>query len=340
MAVAAEKMQVVVAGASGETGQSIMDALLSSPDRFQVTVLGRADSISKAIYKDFIKRGASVHGVDFEDIPTLASLLQGATTVIACITLEHKTVQEALIEASSQAGVGRFIPSFFATVCPPRGVMPMRAMKEDSLDKCKAIYLPYTVIDVGWWYQFSLPRVPSGKLDSSISFPEEYIAGDGNTRTALTDKADIGKFVARIISDPRTLNRQVFAYGEVTTQNQVFQLVEKWSGEAIPRKYMSKEEIEGVIEKADADIAANPTNPAPYVIKGLMEYKWSRSIRGDNTPEHANYLGYLNARELYPDFQPKSMDEFVREVVKGGASAALYTDREHHALKDTPDVKI
>ncbi|KAL9567440.1 hypothetical protein ACKAV7_008390 [Fusarium commune] len=340
MASTSQKLRVVVAGASGETGQSVMNGLLSEPEKFDVTVLGRPESLSKDVYNDLAKRGAAVTGVDFTDIGGLTSVLEGVSAVICCVTLEQASVQEALLEASKKAGVARFIPSFWATICPPRGVMRIRAMKEELLDKCKAIYQPYTVIDVGWWYQFSMPRVPSGKLDSAITFPENTIAGDGNLQSALTDKEDVGKFVARIISDPRTINKQVFAYGEVTTQNKIYAAVEKYTGETIPREYISKEQIEKSIADAAAAFAANPANPAPYVEKSMLEYKWSRWNREDNTPEHADYLSYLNAKELYPDLQPKSMDDFVHELVEGRANASLYAGQDKHALKGHPNLKI
>jgi uncharacterized protein YbjT (DUF2867 family) len=340
MASASQKLRVVVVGASGETGQSVMNGLLSEPEKFDATVLGRPESLSKHIYNDLAKRGATVTAADFTDIGGLTSVLEGVSAVICCVTLEQVGVQEALLEASKKAGVARFIPSFWATICPPRGVMQIRAMKEELLDKCKAIYQPYTVIDVGWWYQFSMPHVPSGKLNSAITFPENTIAGDGNLRSALTDKEDIGKFVARIISDPRTVNKQVFAYGEVTTQNEIYAAVEKYTGETIPREYISKEQIEKAIADAAAAFAANPANLAPYVEKSMLEYKWSRWTREDNTPEHADYLGYLNARELYPDLQTKSMDDFVHELVEGRTNASLYAGMDKHALKDLPNLKI
>ena len=47
----------------------------------------------------------------------------------------------------------------------------------------------------------------------------------------MTDLRDIGRWVARIIADPRTLNRLVFAYSEVITQHQVYETVERLSGE-------------------------------------------------------------------------------------------------------------
>lgn len=61
-----------------------------------------------------------------------------------------------------------------------------------------------------------LPRwhVPSGKLNPVVTVPQNEIVSDGNVRSAVTDQVDAGRFVARIIADPRTLNKQVFAYGE------------------------------------------------------------------------------------------------------------------------------
>lgn len=44
--------------------------------------------------------------------------------------------------------------------------------------------------------------------------------------------------MARIVADPRTLNNSVFAYNEVSTENEVFELVERLSGEKVERKYV------------------------------------------------------------------------------------------------------
>lgn len=107
---------------------------------------------------------------------------------------------EALIDAAHRAGVGRFVPSFFAPVMPQRGVMEVRDLREELLDRCKRAYLPYTVVDVGVWYQAGLPP-PFAPLQA------EPIIGDGESPTAMIDKDDIGPYVARIIADPRTLNR-------------------------------------------------------------------------------------------------------------------------------------
>lgn len=95
------------------------------------------------------------------------------------------------------------------------------------------------MIDVGWWYQGSLPRLPSGRIDYATTMPVGFIAGDGNTPFAITDLRDVGRYTTRIIADDRTLNKMVFAYSEVRSQNQIFSLIEKLSNETVERVHVS-----------------------------------------------------------------------------------------------------
>lgn len=102
----------------------------------------------------------------------------------------------------------------------------------------KQLWLPFTIVDVGWWYQLSYPRLASGKIDYAMTMANDEIIGDGNARNALTDLRDIGRYIARIIVDDRTVNKMVFAYNEVMTQNEIYDLLEKISGEKIERKHV------------------------------------------------------------------------------------------------------
>jgi hypothetical protein len=72
----------------------------------------------------------------------------------------------------------------------------------------------------------------------------DEIIGGGNVPSALTDLRDIGRYVAKIIVDERTLNRMVFAYNTVITQNQIYDLMEEISGEKLERNYVSN--VEGL----------------------------------------------------------------------------------------------
>jgi hypothetical protein len=40
-------------------------------------------------------------------------------------------------------------------------------------------------------------------------------------------------------------------------------------------------------------------------------------VRGDNTPDNARYLGYVDANDLYPDFQYVGYGEFVDDLMAG-----------------------
>ena len=48
-----------------------------------------------------------------------------------------------------------------------------------------------------------------------------------------------------------------------------------------------------------------------------LQYQYSKYVRGDNTPEYAQYLGYLGAAELYPDFVPLTFRGYLQEVLDG-----------------------
>jgi hypothetical protein len=66
--------------------------------------------------------------------------------------------------------------------------------------------------------------------------------------------------------------------------------------------------------------------------QGLTAYAYSWAIRGDNVPERATYLGYLLAKDLYPNVETKRIDDFIREIVQGTRSANYYVGRPDHPL--------
>lgn len=115
--------------------------------------------------------------------------------------------------------------------------------KRDVLDRIQRLHLPYTVIDVGLWYQISVPRLPSGRLDYAVLLPPRLLAGDGTVQSAITDVRDVGRYVARIIADSRTVNKKVFAYSELWAMNDVFDRMEALSGEKIVRAYVRWERL-------------------------------------------------------------------------------------------------
>ena len=67
---------------------------------------------------------------------------------------------------------------------------------------------------------------------------DHRVVGHGNVKFALTDLPEIGKHVAQIVADPRTINRRVLAYTEVLSMNEIWDVMAKASGEEPPKDYV------------------------------------------------------------------------------------------------------
>lgn len=236
--------------------------------------------------------------------------------VVSAIGPLEQHAQIPLATAAKKAGIRRFVPCGFITVAPPGGIMALRDSKEEVYNHIKKIRLPYTIIDVGWWYQIAIPRLPSGKIDYCVSGTSNTLVNSGDTPSALTDVRDIGTYVAAIIADTRTLNEYVLAYNEVWKPNDVYDELKELSGEKIPRKYISEQELRQQLIQYET-AKKDPDDYMTLARKWMLEYQISWGVRGDNTPEYAKYLGYLTSKELYPDLKFKSFESYLQEILSG-----------------------
>ncbi|RAH76290.1 NAD(P)-binding protein [Aspergillus japonicus CBS 114.51] len=308
---------VLLIGATGNTGGSILEAMLAA-DQFDIEILIRPTSLPKPAVQALVQRGLAHRVVDL-DLPedALVPALAGITILISTLGPATVAQEKTLVRAAKRAGVQRFVPSSWITVAPPRGSMLLREEKEEILTELRTQNLDYTVIDVGYWYQLSLPPVPSGRLSYAIPVPSTIIHGDGTAPTILTELGDIGRFVARIVADPRTRNRAVYTCSAVLSENEIFGIVEDVSGETVSRGYESEAETLRKAEQALAEFSTNPTDFWNRAAVYLAQYRCSKYVRRENTPETAAGLGYLDARVLYPDLRTVGFREFVVEVLAG-----------------------
>jgi uncharacterized protein YbjT (DUF2867 family) len=303
-------MKVAIVGATGATGGSIVNGLLESDIQFDITALVRPNSIEKSATVALKEKGIKIVAIDLQgNQDELVAALKGIDIVISAIYYQALQDEIPLSTAAKAAGVKRYVPCFFATIAP-RGVMKARDDKEEILDHIQRIYLPYTVIDVGWWYQITLPAVPSGKFDGHLTFANNNIIGGGNNTSALVNLNDIGRYVAVIINDERTINKKIFAYTESKTQNEIFELVEKVTSEKPERTEMSKEKIE-------AQLAQLKSPDELLQQRAILDYWMSWGVRGDNTADNAVYLGYVLAKDLYPSLNGQSLEDFIGDVLDG-----------------------
>ncbi|KAH8842887.1 hypothetical protein MCOR27_000095 [Pyricularia oryzae] len=314
-------IKVVVFGATGHTGRVIIDGLIKSPTNFEIVAVCRPSSLGKPQIDLFKKNGVKVVGLEITGPrEPLVDVIKGADTVIAALNFLVLEQQTILIDVCKEAGVGRFIPDNFGPVMPPVGVMALRERKEKIINYIKLQKVPYTVIDVAWWYQILPYKVPSGRIDYMVPYgPDDanHIPGEGNVRVSFSDVTAIGDKVARIIADPRTVNKYVHVYDEVMTYHQVLETLEDVSGEKIERAYKTAEQCQDAISEMNKVLAKDATNFMALVGRSVSEYQYSLAVRGDTTPEVADYLGYLDVYKLYPDLEPATLQTYYRRALDG-----------------------
>ncbi|KAH6657329.1 isoflavone reductase [Truncatella angustata] len=309
--------KVLVVGPTGRTGGSVLDGLLDSSTNFEITTLVRQASVDKPEVKKFKDRGVTVVVGDLRGPKQdLVKILSGIDVVVSCIVAFDLGAEILLAEAAKEAGVKRFVPSSFQTP-GPRGVMILADRKDEVLSAVQRLHLPWTLIDVGWWSNQIVPPLPSGRTKKFVLEHFSNIPGDGTVRNGFTDLRDVGKYVAKIIVDPRTLNKKVYAYTEVSTMNQVVDLMSELSGEEAIRDYLPAEKIQQAITEAQKDYEVEEKRQQATLILFINQYWQSWGVRGDNTPEAAEIFGYLDFKKLYPDVKGKTIKELFQGILDG-----------------------
>lgn len=67
----------------------------------------------------------------------------------------------------------------------------------------------------------------------------------------------------------------------------------------------------------DWDDAQTVDDPSKFYLPIQMDYRMSKYVRRDNTYEMAMYLGYLDAKKLYPELRQNTFEQFVGELLEG-----------------------
>ena len=81
---------------------------------------------------------------------------------------------------------------------------------------------------MGWWTHLLFPYPHTVK--ETVLTPK-YFVGDLQTKLVHTSFESIGLLLARIVADPRTLNRTVLLSGGEATASEMRVVAEKVSGE-------------------------------------------------------------------------------------------------------------
>ncbi|OCH87804.1 NAD-P-binding protein [Obba rivulosa] len=309
------KPLVLVVGAAGVTGESIVKGLLKAGS-FRVAGTVRPSSATKPATEALRSQGVEIRYADIEkdSVDRLKEVLAGVDILISAVTAEAIPAQRSLFKAAKEIGtIKRVVPCDFATP-GARGVRDLNDNKLDIRDYIVNLGLPYTFIDVGWWMQITLPVKTASKSPLKQYFWE--IHGDGDKKILVTNKDHIGDYVARIITDDRTLNQWVIVWEDEVSQKEIHELGERFSGEAEALKAVQRKiTAEEVLKRAADAKAKHQENPAyeHHVAWAFNQYVYSMFILGENTLQNAKALGALDVRQLYPDVVPQKLEDFAKD---------------------------
>jgi hypothetical protein len=74
----------------------------------------------------------------------------------------------------------------------------------------------------------------------------------------------------------------------------------------------ARSRLQAVKEKYDADPEGRNRFPL-----AAAQYAITKYVQADNMPENAEYLGYIDARKLLPDFKNRTFGEFLDDLMAG-----------------------
>ncbi|RDX45055.1 NAD-P-binding protein [Lentinus brumalis] len=307
---------VLVVGATGQTGKSIVDGLIMS-GHFRVGALVRPSSASKPKVEALRASGVEIRiGDMYDGIEKLKTHLSGVNILVNSIVPWAIADQKDIIRAAKEVGVERVVPCDFATP-GARDVRGLHDAKLDIRDFIKDYGVGYTIIDVGWWMQYYLPLPHRSTLSDKAKELAYVRPTGGHAKNLLTNLHHIGTFVARILADPRTLNQTVIVWEDEVAQRDAEELGVRYSGdgEALREKFvhLEPEAFAGLVEEGKQEVAKTPDSVSAQLKVAWNQYLISLYVLEENTLANAKRLGYLDARELYPDVPVQSLEEFAKE---------------------------
>ncbi|KAI5918817.1 oxidoreductase CipA-like protein [Camillea tinctor] len=212
--------QVALAGATGNLGTPILQALLNAG--FSVTTLSRKGGNSSRLKPH---SNLTIREVDFHSVESLTQALLGTQVVISCLATLAIGSQNPLIDAAVAAGVQRFIPAEFGMdsqnpfsaqlpVCAPKVATQKYLQAKSSSNPG----FTYTAIANGLFLDWGL------EAGIILDIPQHTatLYNGGDVPFSATLLADVAKAVLGVIAhQPETANRVVYVQSTVATQNQL-----------------------------------------------------------------------------------------------------------------------
>ena len=217
---------VVIIGAGGNLGPSVLRAFLSSS--FNTSILSREGSNS------IFPSGLNVLRANYDSIDSLKQAFQGQDAVVSLVGGGALGDQNKLIDAAIAAGVKRFIPSEFGSDTPnpkTRAVVPVFEAKVGTVNylKSKEDAISWTSVITGPFFDWGLKV---GFLGFNAKNKTATIVDSGNATFSTTNLGIVGDAVVKALENAEaTKNQYVYVSGFQTSQNEILAATEKITGE-------------------------------------------------------------------------------------------------------------
>ncbi|KAF2010757.1 isoflavone reductase family protein-like protein CipA [Aaosphaeria arxii CBS 175.79] len=235
-----EIKNVIIIGAGGNLGPSILNAFLAS-SAFNTTVLSREDS------KSTFPANVKVIRADYTSSESLTSAFKGQDAVVSLVGGMALGDQKNFIDAAIAAGVQRFLPSEYGvdTANPQTlEIAPIMGAKNATVEylRSKEDQISWTSIQTGAFFDWGLMV---GFLGFDAASKTATFIDEGKGAFTTTNLSQVGEAVVKVLSKPsETKNQYVRVSSFATSQAELLPAIEKATGgEKWTVKNISSEEL-------------------------------------------------------------------------------------------------
>lgn len=225
--------------------------------------------------------GVTVQQVNYDSVDSLAAALQGQDAVVSTLGDAAQGRQLNLVEAASQAGVKRFIPSEFGsnTVNPNTATLPCYtnkvAVQKALEEKSKGPNgLTYTLVITGpffdWGLQVGFIFNTKGK--------HATLYDGGHRMFSTTTLPTIGKAVVGVLRHPaETKNRPVYVQSTATTLHELSKIAKEASGN--PAAWKEDEpNIDDIVAEGWEELKKPNPDPHVFAMKFIVQAVWGEGM--------------------------------------------------------------
>ncbi|XP_073126084.1 isoflavone reductase-like protein [Henckelia pumila] len=306
-----ERSKILIIGGTGYIGKFVLEA--SAKSGHPTFALFRESTISDPvkgkIVEGFKNSGVTILIGDLSEHESLVKAIKQVDVVISTVGNFQLADQVKIIAAIKEAGnVKRFLPSEFGNdVDHARAVEPAKSAFETKAQIRRAIEaegIPYTYVSSNYFAGYSLPTLV--QLGATAPPRDKVIIlGDGNAKAVFNYEHDIGTYTIKAVDDPRTLNKVLYIKPpkNIYSFNDLVSLWENKIGKTLEKEYVPEEQVLKQIAEA------------PIPINIILSINHSIFVKGDQTYFVIDPSFGVEASELYPEVEYKTVEEYLHQFV-------------------------